>query len=207
MNHKSETITTVLLDAGGVILDEREIEDFFASIITGLIAGYVTGYDINRYRSDVDEAVEIFTPTVYKYILWKNLKFDREIHDRTLNEFMSKFKYERPMLKLMAGIGEEIKAISENFDIAIAGQYGREILALLEKENLLGYFTHHITQDDFELTKPDPRYYEAIVRKIGVDPTACVMVHRNQIPRTPFEIPDADLPGINGLAKAIMELL
>jgi hypothetical protein len=32
-------------------------------------------------------------------------------------------------------------------------------------------------------------------------------IHRDQIPRTPFEIPDADLPGINGLAKAIMELL
>ena len=114
---------------------------------------------------------------------------------------------------------------------AIAGQYGREILTLLERNNLIGYFTHNITQNDFPLTKPDTRYYEAIVRKIGVDPEACVMVgdridkdviparllgmrpilvrtgiHRNQIPRTPFEIPDADLDSIDGLAEAIRSL-
>jgi FMN phosphatase YigB (HAD superfamily) len=231
MSGKSEKITTVLLDAGGVILDEREVERFCAEIITGLIAEHLPGYDIARYRADVDEAVVVFIPTVYRYILWKNLKFDREIHDRALREFRGKFKGEPPPLKLMAGFGDEIKAIHEKFDTAIAGQYGREILALLERENLLRYFTHHITQDDFELTKPDTRYFEAIVRKIGVDPKTCVMVgdridkdiiparllgmrtilvrtgiHRNQIPRTPFEIPDVDLPGINGLAEAIKRL-
>jgi putative hydrolase of the HAD superfamily len=227
----SPKITTILLDAGGVILDEREIEDFCAETITSLIEEYVPGYDTEKYWADVDEAVLIFTPTVYKYILWKNLKFDREIHDRALREFKSRFKSSRPPLRLMPGFGEEIKAIHEHLETAIAGQYGREILKLLERENLLVYFTHHITQDDFELTKPDTRYYEAIVRKIGADPRACVMVgdridkdviparllgmrtvlvrtgiHRHQVPRTPFEIPDADLPGINGLAEAIIGL-
>ena len=230
-NHtNSDKPSTVLLDAGGVILDEREVEDFCAETITGLIAEHLPVYDIDRYWSDVDEAVVVFITTVYRYILWKNLKFDREIHDRALREFRSRFKGTPPPLKLMAGFGDEIKAIHEKFDTAIAGQYGREILTLLEKEELLRYFTHHITQDDFELTKPDPRYYEAIVRKIGVDPKKCVMVgdridkdviparllgmrtvlvrtgiHRNQIPRTPFEIPDVDLKSISGLAKAITE--
>jgi len=226
----SLTPSTILLDAGGVILDEREIEDFCAETITGLIAKHVPGYGLNDYWAHVDEAVEVFCPTVYKYILWKNLKFDREIHDRALQQFKSRFKSSRPPVKLMAGFGDEIKAIHENFDTAIAGQYGREILTLLEKNNLLDCFSHHITQDDFEITKPDPRYYEAIVKRIGVDPEACVMVgdridkdviparllgmktvlvrtgiHRNQIPRTPFEIPDVDLKSINGLAKAIKE--
>jgi len=232
MNDKSEMITTVLLDAGGVILDEHRIEDFCAETITGMIAKQVSAYNIDSYWADVDEAVEIFTPTVYDYILWKNLKFDREIYDKALKKFRAAFKNERPPLKLTPGFGDEIKAIHENYATAIAGQYGRDILALLEKENLLGYFTHHITQDDFELTKPDPRYYEAIVRKIGVDPKKCIMVgdridkdvipahqlgmkavlvrtgiHREQIPRTPFEIPEVDLPGIRGLAKAIMGLI
>jgi FMN phosphatase YigB (HAD superfamily) len=224
-------ISTVLLDAGGVILDERETEEFCAETITGLIAEHVSGYDKDRYWADVDEAVVVFTPTIYRYILWKNLKFDREIHDRALREFRSRFKGSPPPLKLMAGFGDEIKAIHEKFDTAIAGQYGREILTLLEREKLIQYFTHHITQDDFEFTKPDTRYYEAIIRKIGVDPKLCIMVgdridkdviparllgmrtvlvrtgiHRNQIPRTPFEIPDVDLPGIDGLANALKRL-
>jgi FMN phosphatase YigB (HAD superfamily) len=223
--------TTVLLDAGGVILDEREIEQFCAETITGLIAEHVSDYDITRYWSDVDEAVLVFTPTVYKYILWKNLRFDREVHDRALEKFKAAFKSDRPPLKLIEGFGDEIKAIHRDFDTAIAGQYGREILTLLEKENLLRYFTHRITQDDFTLTKPDPRYLESIARNIGVDPEACVMVgdridkdvipahqlgmravlvrtgiHRKQVPRTPFEIPEVDLPGIEGLAKAIKAL-
>jgi HAD superfamily hydrolase (TIGR01549 family) len=225
-------LSTVLLDAGGVILDEREIEEFCAETVTGLIAEHIVDYNIDRYRADVDEAVAIFTPTVYKYILWKNLKFEREIHDRALQEFKDRFKSSRPPLKLMAGFADEIKTIHENYVTAIAGQYGREILALLERNNLIGYFTHNITQDDFPLTKPDTRYYEAIVRKIGVDPETCVMVgdridkdviparllgmrtvlvrtgiHRNQVPRTPFEIPDADLESIKGLAETIKSLL
>ena len=223
--------TTVLLDAGGVILEEREIEDFCAETISGLIAEHVPGYDTIKYWSDVDEAVTIFTPTVYNYVLWKNLKFDQKTHDLSLAEFRSRFKSSRPRLKLMSGFGDEIKELSETYDTAIAGQYGRDILTLLENENLLGYFSHRITQDDFSITKPDPRYYEQIVRKIGADPEACVMVgdridkdvipahqlgmkavlvrtgiHRNQAPRTPFEIPEADMQSINGLAKVIKAL-
>ena len=88
-----------------------------------------------------------------------------------------------------------------------------------------------MTQDDFSVTKPDPRYYEQIVKAFGVDPQLCIMVgdridndiipakqlgmrtilirvglHKNQQPRNPFEIPDLELDGVVGLAAAVQKL-
>ncbi len=79
-----------------------------------------------------------------------------------------------------------------------------------------------------DVTKPDPRYFERIAPACGVDPRQCIMVgdridndvvpakqvgirtilirvglHKDQRPRLPSEVPDAELGGIRGLAAAV----
>ena len=124
-----------------------------------------------------------------------------------------------------------VGALSRRFQLGIAGQYGREILDLLEEQSVLDCFAYRLTQDDFSITKPDPRYYEQIAKACGVHPQQCIMVgdridkdvvpakqlgmktilvrtglHRNQQPRIPFEVPDAELEGVLGLAAAVREV-
>jgi FMN phosphatase YigB (HAD superfamily) len=131
----------------------------------------------------------------------------------------------------MPGFREEAGAIARDFHIGIAGQYGGELLQLLKDESLIDLFTYRFTQDDFDITKPDPRYLERIAAACGVAPGECVMVgdridndiiparhlgmktvlvrvglHRKQQPRIPFEIPDAEIEGIKGLADAVLEV-
>jgi FMN phosphatase YigB (HAD superfamily) len=128
----------------------------------------------------------------------------------------------------MRGFREEAEAMSGDFDIGIAGQYGKDMLDLLETEDLLQYFRYRFTQDDFAITKPDPRYLEQISEACGVDPQQCIMVgdridndiipakqlgmgtvlvrvglHELQQPRAPSEIPDMEITGIKGLAAAV----
>ena len=144
---------------------------------------------------------------------------------------LDKWEQRKPSLKLTSGFENEVRAICGDFEVGIAGQYGHEILELLKKCSILDCFTYRLTQDDFSITKPDPRYYEQIVQACGVKSQQCVMVgdridkdvipakqlgmrtilvrvglHRNQQPRIPFEIPDAELDRVVGLADAVLKV-
>ena len=221
-------ITTVLLDAGGVILDESEHEKVRFEIATRLVAGVRAGYSENDLRSDLDEAIGIFCPRVLAYAVWKQVKPDRDLFNEVMEAFRSEWAARRPPLKVMPGFEREIAGISGRYQVGIAGQYGSDLLDLLKSENLLPHFTYHFTQDDFDITKPDPRYLEHIALACGAKPSECIMVgdridndvipakqigmrvvlvrvglHRRQIPRTPYEMPDAEIIGIKGLADAV----
>ena len=69
-------ITTVLLDAGGVIVEESECELVKAEIISRDLAPIVPGYSFDDYCSDIDEAVLSFCPNGYSYVLWKHSNGD-----------------------------------------------------------------------------------------------------------------------------------
>ncbi|MBN1917865.1 MAG: HAD family hydrolase [Verrucomicrobia bacterium] len=220
--------TTVLLDAGGVILDESEAERVWADAMVRLLGPVVHAYDHERYAADAAEAVAAFSPSVRQYVLWKHTRPDRTRFDELWSAHVEDMRTRHPSLKLMAGVEEEIRSLTDDFGLVIAGQYGRELLDLLEQHELLGCFASHLTQDDFDLTKPDPRYLERIVRAVGIEPAGCIMVgdridndvvpakqlgmktirirtglHRHQEARTPDELPDSDLDSVRGLAATV----
>ena len=224
-------ITAVLLDAGGVILDERESEEIKAELISDVLNAEVPGYSVMRYLLDIEEAIRSFCPDVYRYVLWKYSAGDVRRFERLFTSIVSAWNMKRPDLKLMGGLGEAVSSISSEFEVGIAGQYGREVLDALDDASLTRYFAHLYTQDDFAITKPDPRYLEQIARACGHEPMNCIMVgdridkdvipakqvgmgtilirvglHRNQKPRIPSEIPDMELDTIEGLATAVKEL-
>jgi len=225
------SISTVLLDAGGVILDESEHEAVRAQITVEVLSSVVSGYTLAAYYSDVEEAVRCFCPSAYQYVFWKHLKTDRSTFDKLYASYLNICRTRKPPLKLTPGLGDELRPIAQDFKVAIAGQYGRELLEALSQQGLLDRFAHRFTQDDFPLTKPDPRYYEQIAEACGVAARVCIMVgdridkdviparqvgmktirirvglHRNQEPRVPSEIPDAELDSLTGLAVAVREL-
>lgn len=221
-------ITTVFLDAGGVILDETEHEQVRAEVAVEVINTVVPEYSIQHYLSDVEEAVKCFCPSVYQYVFWKALKQDMTLFDQLYVSYLGQWRQRRPPLALTDGLEPELTAICEKFKVGIAGQYGQELLELLEEHSLLECFTYRLTQDDLATTKPDLRFFESIVKRCGVDPRECIMVgdridkdmipakllgmktilirtglHRNQQPRIPFELPDAELESISGLAQIV----
>jgi putative hydrolase of the HAD superfamily len=224
-------ITTVLLDAGGVILDESEHEEVRAEVAIEILSGVNPEYSISQYYSDAEEAVSSFCPSVYQYVFWKSLRNDRSLFDRLYASFVNEWHKRKPKLRLTLGLENELKAICRNFKVGIAGQYGQELLELLEKQSILDCFTYRFTQDHFSTTKPDPRYFEQIIKKCGVEPQQCIMVgdridkdiipakqlgmrtilvrvglHKNQQPRIPFEFPDAELDSVSGLAEAVLRV-
>lgn len=220
-------INTILLDAGGVLLDETECERARAETAVQALSPIVPGYDLDSYWADVDDAVRCYVPRVYQYVLWKHCAGGLDTFERIKAEYDALWKPREPGFTLMPGVGEVLRNLSADFDLVIAGQYGKNLLDLLKQHDLLRLFLNTLTQDDFKITKPDPRYYEQILARAGRTAEQSIMVgdridkdvipakmvgmrtirvrtgiHVNQEPRTPSEFPDADVRGVSEIPDA-----
>ena len=220
-------VCNIFLDAGGVILDEKNFETLYASSITGIIQTYNKKYTTENYRSDADEAVYRYVPRVYNYILYKNIGNAGEF--KKAKELLKEKTIPDNKFVLMDGLEEFLIRFSKHFSIGILGQYGKEFKNFLYECNLLRYFTYSEIQDDYSVTKPDPRYFEAILKHCKCKAPESVMIgdridkdiipakavgmktirlaaglHKNQEPRTPDEIPDLT---VERLADITVEMI
>jgi HAD superfamily hydrolase (TIGR01549 family) len=205
-------IQNVFLDAGGVILNETEFEMNSAIIITQIIKQYNKKYSVENYWKDIEEAVYRFIPKVYDYVLYKSIN-NIEKYIVSKNKYKSKIRDINTNFELMDGIKDFLIEYSKYFKIGILGQYGNDFKNFLENKDILKYFTYTETQDNYKITKPDTRYYEAILRKCNCKAEESIMVgdridkdiipakmvgmktirittgiHKNQEPRIPEEI-------------------
>jgi HAD superfamily hydrolase (TIGR01549 family) len=213
-------IKNIFLDAGGVILDETEFEETSSKIISNIIKDYNVNYSIKNYWKDVDEAVYRFVPKVYDFILYKNINNLNDFR-KIKAQYKNVLKQSNIKYKLMDGIQDFLKIFSGQYKIGILGQYGKDFRQYLEEIGLFQYFTFTEIQDDYKITKPDTRYFEAILEKCKCKPEESIMVgdridkdiipakmvgmktirvkigiHKNQEPRTPDEISDLTVKNI-----------
>lgn len=222
-------IRAILLDAGGVLLDETAMEQRIAEFIVEVIGQVEPSYCLEDYWNDVEEAVVRYAPKVYAYVLWKHCSGVRELFERLYGEFRARQREADMPLVAMAGIEQEIKELAERYSLVLAGQYGGSIYSLLDQIGIGTLFANRLSQDDFGITKPDPRYLIQLAERAGFEPSECVMVgdridndviparqagmgtvlvrtgiHRNQQARLPQELPEIDLLSTKGLAATVL---
>lgn len=223
-------IEYVFLDAGGIILDETNQESFHARVISDLIAEHKPGYSEKQYQLDVDDAVHRYVPNVYRYIIWKNVS-DADVYQEIWDEMGARLQALGPHLELAGGVNTAVGKLGDVYRLCILGQYGANLTALLKAHGLLDRFYRSDTQEQFNITKPDPRYFEQVLARAGAKPGSSVMVgdridkdvipakmigmttvrirtglHAAQEPRTPEERPDATIDSIEELPAALQAL-
>lgn len=224
-------INTLLLDAGGVLVDESEYEQIRAEVAVEVLRKVVPGYDLDTYWTDVREAVDRYALSVYRYVVRKHSGRDAAAFKPLYAEYKRVWKPRAPRPRIMPGIGDVVSELAPEFFLAIAGQYGRVMLELLEAHDLLRHFGTSLTQDDFRITKPDPRYYEQILERSGRSAHCSVMVgdridkdvipakavgmrtvrvklgvYAEQRPRTQDETPDLEVFAIDEIPGAVRSL-
>ena len=214
-------IKNIFLDAGGVILDESKFEKCMETIIIEKIQTFNKKYSIIDYQNDIDEAVHRYVPKVYDYILFKYIRDIDKFNILKENYKMEITKKLNDSFLLLDGIKEFLIQYSEIYKIGILGQYGKSFLDFLKQKDLIKHFAYCKIQDNYNITKPDPRYFEAILEKCNCKADESIMVgdridkdiipakmigmktirlrtgiHENQEPRTPDEIPDITVNSI-----------
>ncbi|MDR1398700.1 MAG: HAD family hydrolase [Treponema sp.] len=213
-------IKNIFLDAGGVILNERVFEETSSRIITDIVKQVNKNYSIEQYWNDAEEAVYRFVPKIYDYILYKNIINKNDFKESKKN-YKEQLKNKNSRFELMDGIKDFLIEYSKKYNIGILGQYGNDFRNYLAEEKLLEYFAFSEIQDDYKITKPDTRYFEAILKKCNCRAEESIMigdridkdiipaktigmktirikvgVHKNQEPRIPEEIPDLTVESI-----------
>lgn len=221
--------TTVFLDAGGVLLDEAELEAFICRAVCELLEESGCRCTEADYWDDTAEAILRYCPMTPRYVLWKRCGRDMARYEALKARYGGVLRQGRPPLKLYGAMRTEVPALAERFQVAYAGQYGADLYGLLAEHGLAKYFMNRLSQDDFSITKPDPRYIAQIAARTGVDTEACIMVgdridkdvipgkqngmatvfvrtgiYRVQTPRIPEETPDLTLDGLEGLGEAVV---
>jgi putative hydrolase of the HAD superfamily len=222
-------VKAILLDAGGVLLDETEMERTLCDIAVTVLRQVHPGYGEADYWADVEESVVRFAPATRPYVIWKRCAGDRDLYGKLYTEFRARQSEAAIPLVLMPAIADELRRLAPHLKLVLAGQYGAPIYDLLDRHDLGKLFVNRLSQADFDITKPDPRYLEQIARRAGFEPHECVMVgdridndviparqnrmgtvlvrtgiYKMQTPRVPDEAPDIDLPSVAGLATAIL---
>ena len=223
------SIQALLIDAGGIILDESLLEDAFRKGIVDAFHLCEYQYQSERYSHDYEEGIIRFCPKSTHYVIWKNTEGDMKQFNRVLGTFREIFTH--PPLQLMDGIEEQLRLLAPKYKLVLAGQYGSELYDLLDRHELSGLFANRLSQDDFSLSKPDPRYFLQIAQRSEVAPEECLMIgdridkdvvparmagmktllvkssiYRVQMPRIPDECPDMTIDSITDLAHAVDEL-
>lgn len=219
----------ILIDAGGVLLDETNLEDVFCKSIVEAFHHCEYDYTDEQYRRDYKEGMLRFCPKSTHYVIWKVTGGNTGEFNRVIGTFRETFA--QPPLVLMPGIDKQLRTLAKKYALVLAGQYGSEIYDLLDKHDLSGLFANRLSQDDFTLTKPDPRFLLQIADRAGFFPGDCIVIgdridkdivparmagmktalvkssiYRIQQPRIPDECPDATAESVDGIAEAIQSL-
>jgi HAD superfamily hydrolase (TIGR01549 family) len=224
-------IKNIFLDAGGVILNEETFENISANIITDIVRCFNKNYSIENYWNDAEEAVYRYVPKVYDYVLYKNIANKNDFNELK-KKYKDQLKEQNNHFCLTDGIKYFLIKYSKEYNIGILGQYGNDFKEYLKEENILKYFTFSEIQDDYKITKPDTRYFEAILKKCNCKAEESIMagdridkdiipakligmktvrvkvgLHKNQEPRIPEEIPDLTVENIKEIKMEMIKAM
>jgi len=224
-------IKNIFLDAGGVILDEMIFEENSAKIITNIIQKINKKYSITDYWNDVNEAVYRFVPKVYDYVMFKHIR-ENHVFENSKNQYKNEIKQLSIKFTFIDGINEFLEKYSKHYNIGIIGQYGKDFKQFLENNNVLRFFTFSEIQDDYNISKPNPKYFEAVLEKCKCKADESIMIgdridkdiipakmigmktirikvgiHKNQEPRIPEEIPDLTVEKIEDIKMEMVKAM
>ncbi|MFP4472129.1 MAG: HAD family hydrolase [Bacteroidales bacterium] len=101
------------------------------------------------------------------------------------NTIMRDFELPGPMsqwqhVAWIPGAEEALKELSENYECAIATSADHsdtgKMIEALKRVGADTYFKHFFSSKDLGYQKPDPKFFQSIAEKLGVDISACVMI-------------------------------
>ena len=225
-------IKNIFLDAGGIILNEDDYENKAAEIIVDIIQKHNKEYSIEQYWNDSEEAIYRYIPKVYEFILYKNINDERE-YKYCIKEFRQKSNYlSKINFKLQNGLETFLEKFHTRYNIGILGQYGIEFKKYLQDNGIIKYFKFKEIQDDYKVTKPDPRYFVEILDNCNCKADESVMVgdrmdkdiipakmvgmktvrvrtgkHKNQEPRILEEKPDLTVNKLEEIEEEDIEAM
>ncbi len=181
-----------------------------------------------EFDGAVRRCILSYQPGMRRPLVWHFTRPDTELYGRLVGET----NWAGGPREIRPGIGELLEELSRTYTLALAANAGGWVRDLLEEHALLQLFTSTEVSGDLPYAKPDPRFFEQVLRNCNARPENAIMVGDrldNDIipakllgmktilyrvgpyailePRTPDEIPDATVTSVPELRTALLEML
>ena len=169
-------IKAVIFDMDGVLIDARDWHYESLNKALGLF-----GNQISRY----DHLVTFDGLPTKKKLEMLTLEggFPRKLHDFT-NKLKQQYTMDivhvncKPVFQHQYALS---KLKSNNYKLAVCSNSIRNsIEVMMEKSGLLNYLNFIISNQDVKNGKPDPEMYNLAIKKLGLEPSECLIVEDNE---------------------------
>ncbi|GMK39584.1 phosphatase [Paenibacillus sp. CCS19] len=160
----------VIFDMDGVLIDSH-------SISSQMLCETANGFGCNL---TIDEIKAWGSLSSRQF--WANVKNAYDL-SQSLEELIQSYNVDREIEKykeigLMPGVKNLLKDIkAEGIKTAIATSASRKRMnAVVTIFELSDYFDQYVCDDEVKMSKPDPGIYLLAAKKLGINPSSCVVI-------------------------------
>lgn len=223
-------IKAILFDIGGTILNADDAASALMEMQKNILRENGFMFSDEEFDEVVRQIMLTFVPGLQRAVVWHFTKPDvARCNDivGSAREFIPEIVNRHPS-KLYPGVGMVLNLLCRCYTLALAGNASTDIKKELARFGVLRFFKHTRVSGDIGISKPDTRFFEHVLREIGVPAETAVMIGDrldNDIipakmlgmrsilvkqgeyailePRTPKEIPNATVTEITQVPEAI----
>ncbi len=174
-----ENVEWVFFDVGGVLTDESSFTDWIQEHATELISKYDPTITLQKVK-DARPAASAMIGNLNENMIKVFLSGDDLAH--ALEEWKAIRKNGPTHVELQVikpDALEVVKTLADKYNLGLIANQHKEMKNKLDEAGILKYFKHRDVSEEYGIEKPDPRFFEMVMKKVGVEPSNSVIVDDN----------------------------
>ena len=169
----------IFFDVGGVITDESHFTEWIQKHATQVIKKYDPTITLKKVKA-ARPAASVMPGNLNENMIKVFLK------GRNLKLALAEWKEIRkngPTHAQQQIVRPEalsvIRELSKNYNLGIIANQHKEIKVKLKKAGILKYFKQKDVSEDIGYSKPDPRFFKVVLKKVKADPKTSFLIDDN----------------------------
>ncbi|OGY46525.1 MAG: hypothetical protein A3A24_03845 [Candidatus Buchananbacteria bacterium RIFCSPLOWO2_01_FULL_46_12] len=177
---KAKKIKWIFFDVGGVLTDDRIAERWRINTLTAIAKKYkpqVTKQNVEQLHQKTSKMLGSINKNVFKLLL-QNQKQAVQAAEEFYSRRRQEFDYVtaasiRPEARTV------LKALAKKYSLGLIANQPRETKEKLRKAGLEKYFSHFGVSKEYQLSKPDKKFFLTILKETKADPFNSAIVDDN----------------------------
>ncbi len=172
-------IKWVFFDVGGVLTDESAFTQWIQEHATEVLKKYDSTITLQKVK-EARPIASAMEGNLNENMLKVFLK------DAELAEALKEWKIIRKkgpthveLQKIKPEALETVRTLSEKYNLGLIANQHKEMKKKLTDAGILQYFKHAEVSEDYGVEKPNPKFFEIVMKEVGAEPAQSVIVDDN----------------------------
>lgn len=166
-----------MFDIGGTVIFE---EDIYRALLEKekLVLNEEKYITADKFEDAVRMSILSSDSNIIRGVAWRFTAPDKELCEKVIRKTRS-FTDELLQMyprKLISGIDKVLENLNGKYILSLAGNTNGDIRYVLEKLDVLKFFSYTEVSDDIKISKPDIRFYQYYLDMLGVNAEDTIMI-------------------------------